>query len=278
MDAPPVAAPPAGRRRYDPAWRDWNAPRRWPGIALTCVIVLAFVGVVVWHFRPHATPAKSTVHLPALQPCSARKSGTCFSSAFVPGTAGHEVLTTFRGTKDRTGLRFTSNGQLLVLHAGCLCAYNFVVEVSSSLDQPIAFPVNTNGHYNSVLNATMPAGTYSLSVIGSGPWVVQLIQPTAGAPAIATPFQYFSSGNDVLGPFSSANLALHLRFLSGTNGSVYVHVLNGAGVRIATPFEGRFAVKRYALLNHVAGLSNPYYLEVDASGYWDLQVARSAGT
>lgn len=269
MDAAPVAAPPRGRRRYDPAWSDWNQPRRWPGVLLTTAVVLVFFGVLIWHFQPHATPAKKTWQPPPQ---------SHFNAAMVPGIVGHETLYTFRGVGNRTGLRFDTDGQLLVMHAACQCQFNFVVELSSSIDQPIAFPVNTNGHYDAVLNSTLAPGQYSLSVVGTGPWFVQLIEPSAQTPSIDTPFKYLSAGDDVLGPFSSANKALNLRFLSGTNGSIYIHVLSGAGQRIATPFEARFAVIGNINLSKITDLPNPYYLEVDASGYWQLIVRRSAGT
>lgn len=268
MDAAPVAAPPTGRRRYDPAWSDWSTPRRWPGVLLTTAVVLLFFGVLIWHFQPKATPQKATWHPVTLD----------VKPSFVPGTAGHELLTTFKGTGDRTGLAFHSFGQLLVLHAGCQCEFNFVVEFESSIDQPISIPVNVVGHYNEVLNVSMPAGAYSMSVIGTGPWIVQLIQPEPSATTLHAPFTYFSDGDDVVGPFSSADTYLKLKFLSGTNGSLFVHVLDAAGLRIATPFVGHFAVVGNYNLAKVKALPNPYYLEIDAAGYWAISVQRSGGS
>ncbi len=262
MNAAPVAAPPAGRRRYDPAWSDWSHPKRWPGVVGTCAVVLVFFGVLIWHLQPHTAPQKAQWRPPTLD----------VKPAYVPSVPGHEVLKTFRGTGNKTGLAFSTNGGLLALYAGCQCQFNFVVEISSSIDQPISIPVNANGHFNSVLNATMPAGDYSLSVIGTGPWIVQLVQPSATAPALKVPFTYFSTGNDVLGPFSSSDRYLKLKFLSPTNGSISLYVLNPAGARTSTPFRGRFAVVGNVNLARSAALPNPYYLEVDAAGYWALTV------
>ena len=179
----PDGPPPAGgrsRRRYDPAWDEWQRPRRWPGILLSCAIVLGFLGVVVWHYRPHpkapvAAPTYTPRQLKGLRP------------TFVVGASGRGVdVTTYRGTKNKLGLAFTTNGQLLVLHAKCTCVYNFVVTISDAGGVPESFPVSNTGTSNVTLNQTLDPGRYVMRVIASGPWEVQLIQPTAATPLLPT--------------------------------------------------------------------------------------------
>lgn len=261
----PGASTPKGRlgRRYDPAWNDWNAPRRWPGILLSCVIVLGFLGIVIWHFRPH-----STVHRPKV----VFSKGVHVLPPYLPPVRATRAAT-FTGTHDANGLHFDSDGGLLILHAQCSCEYNFVVTISNKSLVPIAFPVNDTGHVNTVLNATVPKGPIVLSVVGKGHWYLQLLQPVATTPLIRTPFTYpLSSGSDVVGPFTAADKYLTFKFLSLSNGSVAVHVLSEQGFGFQTPFIGRIALS--ASNKVLASLPNPYFLEIDATGFWSLDVGR----
>ena len=251
------------RRRYDPAWNDWTPPRRWPGILLTCLIVLGFLSVVIWHLQPH-----SVAHAPKTFTGSQIQHP---KPPFIPLVKGTRAIA-FSGTHDRGGMHFVSSGGLLILHARCTCQYNFVVTISNTSAIPISFPVNSTGYNDSVLNATVPAGPIVVSVVALGPWSIQLIQPLATTPAILTPFKYFSSGNDVVGPFSAANKYVCFRFLSVTNGSVMVHVLSVRGFGAGTPFSGNIALSESKVLK---SLPNPYFLEVDAAGYWNLEARRA---
>ena len=266
LDGPPPDAkvPTEGRsrRRYDPAWDEWKRPHRWPGVAITCVIVLAFISAVVWHYRPHdhARPpqfASSSIHS---QP------------AFVPASSGATVLT-FQGKKNASGLRFNSNGGLQIVHAQCECSYNFVVSISDALGNVVVIPVSANGLYNGTSAVSLLKGRYALSVIGEPKWSVQIIQPTTRVPAIATPFRYFSTGYSVIGPFSAANQYLAFRFFQTSPGGSTVNVLDLNGVAVKTPFAGHGL---YRSATTIAGLPNPYYLQVSASGYWSLLVRRTA--
>jgi len=252
------------RRRYDPAWDEWRRPRRWPGVLITCVIVLGFIAAVGWTYRP-----RGHVHRPTIVPSAIRH----VLPPYVPGTTGGATVTAYSGKSNASGLAFTTNGNLLVLHAKCVCAYSFVVTVSDPLGNIVTIPVTSTGAFDGTLTLSLHAGHYSISVVPSGPWTIQLVQPSPAMPAIATPFEYFSTGGSVIGPFSSANAYLGLRFLSFTNGAVAVHVLSLSGANVATPFSGRGIVQRTATLR---GLPNPYYVEVDAAGYWLLTVRRSA--
>ena len=269
-DGPP---PESGRsrRRYDPAWDEWQRPRRWPGILLSCAIVLGFLGVIVWHYRPHAKPRSAPV---VIKHSEIKNLKTTYVMA------GHGVrTTTFHGTTNKSRLTFTSNGKLLVLHARCDCAYNFVVTVSNALGLPVAFPVSNTGYSNVTLNQTLPAGRYQMQVIASGPWQLQLIQPTAAAAVLKTEpsaFKFLSIGPSVLGPFSSANRFLYLRYAPGAAGAIRVYVLDPAGTRVDTVFSSRYIIQQGATLPNP---SNPYFIEVDASsGLWQLSVQHTRRT
>lgn len=264
---PPDETPPEGRsrRRYDPAWDEWKRPRRWPGVLLSCVIILGFLSVVIWHYRPHTTKVK---HHSIGQ-------GILSEGSFVPTITGAgSTVRTFHGTTSKAGLNYTTNGGLLILHAACLCTYNFVVTIADSSGNVTALPVNATGHFNGTYNITSPAGRYAITVVGSGPWSVMVMQPSAAVPVIVTPtpkpFGYFSTGESVIGPFPSSDKYLQFKFLSLTNGTVFVHVLNLAGARVGDPpFLGKGFYEKSATL---LGLPNPYYLEIDASGFWKLYV------
>jgi hypothetical protein len=267
-------SPPAGgrsRRRYDPAWDEWQRPRRWPGILLSCAIVLGFLGVVVWHYRPHPKPPAAPAHYTKSQLRDLKPT-------FVVGASGIGVrTTTYRGKGNKRKLPFTTNGQLLVLHATCACIYNFVVTISDVGGVPVSFPVSNMGNSDVTLNQTLAPGRYVMSVIGSGPWEVQLIQPTAATPLLKTApkrFKYFSAGPSVLGPFSSANKYLYLQYVPGALGHVSVYVLDPAGVRVDEALKaGSHPFRAGATLPNP---SNPFYVEVDAgSGLWSLHVQRS---
>jgi hypothetical protein len=259
LDAPDGGSP-RGRRRYDPAWDDWNPPRRWPGVLISCVIILGFFAVVVWHFRPHVD---LKVHDPL-------PSHSKIEPLYVIGSHGYAVVHTYHSTHGVAGIPYVANGRLVVLHAECTCTENFVVSVVSSLGVPLAYPVNTSGTFDAALNLTEAPGRYTLSVVGTGPWEVQLIEPTPTMPAIATPYKYFHYGNDVLGPFSAANRSLGLKFLA-PGGTVRVIILDRYGFPVASPFAGRTDVVATRVL---ARLPNPYYLVVDASGFWQIKVQR----
>jgi hypothetical protein len=260
----PGGASSRGRRHYDPAWDDWNPPRRWPGVLISCVVVLGFFAVVVWHFRPHVD-VKTHDPLPA---------HSTISSAYIIGTGIHvgpELhVATYRGTHGLSGIRYIADGRLVVVHAKCICQESFVISVVTSLGVPLEYPVNTSGRFNTVFNLTQAPGRYSLSVVGTGPWEVQLIEPQPTMPAIGTPFKYFSYGNDVIGPFSAANHYMMLRFFA-PGGRVHVEVLDRYGFPVASPFTGRtYLVAARSLAN----LPNPYYLEINAAGFWQIKVQR----
>jgi hypothetical protein len=276
LTAPGVDGPsPAGgrsRRRYDPAWDEWQRPRRWPGILLSCAIVLGFLGVVVWHYRPHPKPPAAPAHYTKSQLKDLKPT-------FVVGASGIGVRTaTYRGTGNKRKLPFSTNGQLLVLHATCACIYNFVVTISNVAGVPVSFPVSDMGNSDVTLNQSLDTGRYLMSVIGTGPWEVQLIQPTAATPLLPTAprrFTYFSAGPSVLGPFSSANRYLFLQYVPGALGHIKVYVLDPAGIRVDEAFKtGNQPIKEGATLPRP---SNPYYVEVVAgSGLWSLHVQRSS--
>ena len=251
-----------GGRRYDPAWNDWTPPRRWPGILLSCVIVLGFLSAVAYHLRPHTTPHKAKVVFP--------RGNLDVKPPFMPSVKGARAAA-YAGTHDTYGLRFASNGGLLVMHARCKCQYNFIVEIQNQSLTPVAYPVDGIGHMDLVLSATVPPGPLLITVRAAGPWFLQLVQPAATTPTVPVPFKYLSTGNDVIGPFSSSDAYMSFQYLS-TDGAAVVHVLDTHGFGLVTPFSGRIAIKAHKTLT---GLPNPYFLEVDTTGgLWDLIVRR----
>jgi hypothetical protein len=279
IEAPEGTGSKPSRRHYDPAWDDWNAPRRWPGILLSCLIVLGFLAIVIWHFRPHTAPIRPvTVTIPS--------KGT-LQKPFLVGGGTKDVIATFNGTRDRSNLGFTSKGSLLILHAKCTCQYNFDVTIDQGLDQPVQIPLSGVGNHDTVIDVTLPQGNYQFSVVGSGPWRLQLIQPEANLPVVATPFvpattkggcgchefSWFSGGDAVIGPFSSADHYLKLTFLSAGNSDIFTRILNAQGASLATPLFGK---SPYAHAVTIHSLPSPYFLEINATGFWLVEVRPSA--
>jgi hypothetical protein len=260
QDLPPGAR---SRRRYDPAWDEWKRPRRWPGVVITCVIVLGFLSAVVWHYRPRHTEAPRPTFTSRVHP----------SASFVPATTGGASVVSFSGKKNAANLQFTASGGLTVLHAQCACTYNFVVTINDTFGGVVAVPVSVGGFYNGTSTLTLAPGRYSMSVVGEPKWSVEVIQPTPRVPAIATPFRYFSTGSSVLGPFSSANQYLAYRFFQTAPGGTVVSILDLRGTEVQTPFKG---IGLYRGETTLQGLPNPYYVKVTASGYWNLTVRRTA--
>lgn len=261
LEAPTPTSTRAARRRYDPAWDDWNPPRRWPGVLLSCVIVLAFLGVVIWHFRPHPAP----VHVggPTLP------AGATIQPTYVVGGGTTDVAATFVGKHDRQGLAFSSSGGLLVLHATCACAYNFDVTIDQGFDAPVSVPITGVGDYDDASDISLPAGNYQFSVVGDGPWKLQVIEPQPNVPLLAAPFKYFSEGDAVLGPFSAIDKYLKLAFLSKGHGLIVTNVLNGHGISVATPFFGKSPYEEWKAVRNPPG---PYYVEITAVGFWEVWV------
>jgi hypothetical protein len=278
-DDPPIRG---SRRRNDPAWDDWKKPRRWPGVLLTCAVVLAFIGVVVWHYRPSAG-TKKPVNPVAY---AGRPNG-----AFVPLVSGHgAAIRTFKGTHNAQQLRYGTDGNLMIMHATCACAYNFVVTITNPVGTPVAFPVSTSGAIDVTVNVTLPRGVYFVNVVAPTPatWTVSLIQPQPGAPLIPTPaaqwckkhhpppcpFSYYTFHQSVLGPFSGADRYLYFKFFSLTNGTARVYVVDAQGVHVEQAIFARTSFNSGAALPRPP---NPYYVEVDSTGgYYQLNVQRSA--
>lgn len=265
----PAASPPprgAPRRRYDPAWDDWNPPRRWPGILLSAVVVLGLLAVVIWHFSPTHKARQATQE-------KIVTNGQRPASPYVVGqSSGKGVITTPYHGRGDADIPLVSWGSLMILHAKCVCTFNFAVTIKNAQGLPVAVPINTSGTVGTVLDITEPPGAYEAAVLATGPWEVDVIQPQADAPTIATPFAYYSYGDDVLGPFSGANHYLDLQFL-GEGDAISVQLMNDRGTVLGTLFAGRNFYERN---RPIAAPPNPYYLLVTSGGYWSIDVRRSA--
>jgi hypothetical protein len=272
LTAPGPDGPPPeegqSRRRYDPAWDEWQRPRRWPGVLLTFAIVLGFLGVVVWHYRPRPVRV-----IPPKAPAVTHPKGLPHA-AFIP--VGPTV--SYHGTHNRTHIAFTSNGHLLVLHARCVCTYNFAISIENAGAVPIAYPVANTGTSDVTLNQSLPAGRYTMSVVASGPWQVQMIRPNASAPLLSTspkPFFYYSAGPSVIGPFSSTDRHIYMTYLGF--GNLYAYILDPSGNRIDAAIAGRFKVEHAKGTAILPDPPDHYYVEVVAStGFWTLTAYHTA--
>jgi hypothetical protein len=250
-------------RPFDPAWKNWDRPRRWPSVLAVVLAVLAFAGILVWHNAAHTVPPR-VVLLPSAP--------SAFKPPYVPGATGQgATIQNFAGTTSLVGRPFTSAGKLLIMDAKCSCSSNFVVTITGPGGLPGPIPVNAIGRFSASLNVSVPAGTYQLNVRASGPWTIQLIEPVA-VPAIATPFSYFSGSDSVVGPFTSADDNVTFRFLSQADGSVTGSVIDATGATVSTPFAGAGKVAKQETLT---GLPNPYYLEIQSGGFWSVVVTQS---
>ncbi len=265
---------PTGRgrsaRRYDPAWDDWKHARRWPGVLASCLVVLIFLSALIWYNRPQgATHHHGNAGLPSIAVRPA------FIPAFPP--VGGGTVATFTGKGSTSGLVFNARGGLTLIHTQCLCANNFDVTILNVAGDPVAFPVIVTKSYDAVQAVTVPAGKNRITVVGSGPWTIRVIQPTATTRTLATPFSYFSEDPDVVGPFTSPNRFLTFKFLPYAGGSVSVYALNLQGLDVL-PLGAALLTATTASSRDVtlAGMPNPFYLEVVSTGLWSLTVQRTA--
>ena len=240
----------------------------------SCAVVLVFLAAIIWVNRPTPTHHHGSVGIEV---------AIAVKAPFVPAVASGGTTTTFSGKASQSGLVFNGLGGLTILHATCVCSTNFVVVVNNPQGAAIDYPVNVIGGYDAVQPITAPKGKDRLSVIATGPWKLVVVQPSAAARPLASPFSFppasakkpSSAIEDVVGPFRATDSKLTFRFVPLEGGNVTVYALNVDGQ--ATGF-GRplltWATER-ASTETLRGMPDPYYLEVVASGFWVLSVGSS---
>jgi len=167
-------------------------------------------------------------------------------------------------------LTFVATGRLMVWDMRCKkCNANFGVLVHNSTGATVDIPANAIGESQSTVPAAYAKGTYHVTVIADAPWTVSLIDPTALA-TLAAPFNYFTYGTGVLGPFSGNDSSLLMGYI-GTLGSaatvtVYDESLKSAPQKLI-----------YSSASFYKSLTIPspparYYLVITTTGLWNLKV------
>ena len=197
-------------RPYDPAWDAWRPARRWPGVLLSAFAVAVFVGAIAYHYSAH-----SGVKIPSYNPPAVDRVQPPYA---FPVALNSSAAQTYQGKMTESNLTFVATGRLMVWDMRCKkCNANFGVLVHNSTGATVDIPANAIGESQSTVPAAYAKGTYHVTVIADAPWTVSLIDPTALA-TLAAPFNYFTYGTGVLGPFSGNDSSLLMGYI-GTLGS-----------------------------------------------------------
>ena len=242
-------------RPYDPAWDLWRPPRRWPGALLSAIAIVGLVVAVVFHFSGKAHPKKP----------HAIFVGAGISPTAAPVTPPSDVVK-FRGKAGVATITFTSKGTLLVWNVACKCRDNYGVIVRNSLGDVVGVPVNATGKSASASPTLYPAGTYTASVVATGPWHIDLIDPTHAA-FLPTTYRYVSKGSSVLGPFHGPVASITFTYIGsvGTVFSAKVVTMNSIPL-LPTVYHHSF----YYGTQSLSGLADMYFIYVSGPNLWSV--------
>jgi hypothetical protein len=105
--------------------------------------------------------------------------------------------------------------------------------------------------------------------MADGPWTITYVD-MAKMPALATPFTYLSTGNSVLGPFTSNDITLTVGYLGQLGTRFTVQILDERNQN-----KGLAALATTSASNTVTlqNLPSRYYLNVKGEGFWRIQVS-----
>ena len=244
-------------RPYDPAWDLWRPPRRWPGAFLAALAIIGLVVAVVFHYSGKTHPKKPHTIF----------TGAGISSTAAPLAPASDIIT-FHGKAGVTNISFTSKGTLLVWNVSCKCRDNYGVIVRNSIGDVVGVPVNATGKSSSATPAIYPAGSYTASVVSTGPWHIELIDPTHAA-FLPQTYRYVSQGSSVLGPFHGPVAGITFTYI-GSVGTVFtanVITLNSIPA-IPTVYHHSF----YYGTQSLSGLPDMYFIAVSGPNLWSVAV------
>lgn len=269
---PPLVQPePVNPDFFDPGWSDWDEEdkkpaRRWfIGLSVAAVLVIGFV-----LFKPTLT---KTLH------SSTSTSTTIIKVSVVPKVfsikegANQAQSVTFSGEKPTSATAaFTAPAGLAVLSYRCNCNGQFSVTVIDTTGSPAAIPVNltTPGVVAGTVPMSLPAGTYTAALAGTGKWSISISYPSK-SPAVSIPLNEALIGPEVVGPFSGTQaVSVTYGAYFAPSQIVSIHTMDEQGKLgpevLSSPAQGGKTVS-------ISAQGSPYYLAVsDAPPVWFLRV------
>jgi hypothetical protein len=249
-------------RPYDPAWDLWRPQRRWTGVVATAIVSSIFLGVLAFHFT--SKPAAK----PAVIPHSSQSD---LKGAYYPPIAPNSNdIQKITGTKSTSDLSFTTTGKFMIWYLTCECITNFGVIVHGENGSVLDIPVNNVGQTVVSMPANYTQQTLKLNVIADGQWSVSLMDPTH-LPTLPTPYEYLSSGNSVLGPFSGSRVQLGTVFLGGIGNRF---VMSLADDSVGKPRLLYFESQSFDRPMELTDAPSTFWLIVSGNGLWQIKVKK----
>ncbi len=247
---------PESPRFYDPDWKQWEEPRRWPQR-----LVLILVGIIVvglFATRNHETPTITSTTKPV--------TSTTFP---LPGTGvGQIAPIRFSGNGSQTTTHFTVEGGTTVFDMHCTCAANFAVAVKPA-GRPVDVLLNQTRYFFGTQALNLPHGIYSLTVAADLHWNITVTQPRGEQPFTGTT-AFIGTGPAVLGPFTlSPDMALRVVYTPTASTFASVSYLPTSGGPGSTPFVTNAAIDKTTTVGVPA--TSTYYVNVNNGGYWYLK-------
>jgi len=252
---------PDNPRFYDPDWKAWESPRRWPMVIATVLLLVGVVGgYLVLHHRD-ALPSHPHFNFPAV------KTG----GNPIPGSGpGQPAAIVFRGKSTQKNLPLTVQGGVQVFTMSCRCSAYFAVEVATKAGVPVALPVNTNRAYTGSVAVSIPTGSYDLTVVADLPWKVSITQPTGERPW--APKSYVDAFDGVLGPFQLTPTShLKVAFLPFVSNQLSLALLPAAG-GTSVPVLSSSAQLLGTTVQTKVPTAGLYYVTAQTGGFWSVKV------
>lgn len=264
-DLPP-SRDPGSPRFYDPDWAAWEQPRRWPMRLAVTVALVAIVGLVTFgNFGSTVAPTTTKV-----------VTSTTFP---LPGSGVGQIQPIHRsGDGTAKTASFQLAGGVTVFEMACHCAANFAVALVEA-GAPNRILANTTSTYKGVIAATLPAGTYSLTVAADQAWSITITQPRNEPVQSGTSF-YTGTGPAVIGPFNVSptskflivnvpltTAASQFSFVPADGGAPTVAMSND-GSKVDGPGTKPGFVDETITAN--VPRTGAYYLAFNSSGYWSV--------
>jgi hypothetical protein len=249
-------------RPYDPAWDAWQPRRRWPGVVASAIVVSGFLGAVAFHYTSKPTTAPSVIPPSSL--------GQMRMPYFPPVSPTSQDLQQVSGKKSASGVQFTTTGKLMIWYFQCRCVANFGIIVHNSTGAVLDVPVNNVGHTVLAVPASYEKLKLSVSVIADGEWTVSLIDPSHLANQ-SIPFEFFSAGQSVLGPFTGPNIEASMGFLAGIGHHFTMSISDGSS---ATPKLIVFESQTFTRTLVQTKLPPRFFLIINGDGFWQVKVKK----
>ena len=247
---------PESPRFYDPDWKQWEEPRRWPQRMILLIVSVVVVGLFV---TSNSTTSVVT-----------NTSKVVTSTTFpAPGNGPGQIAPLrFSGNGSQTTTHFTLEGGTSVFDMHCSCAATFAVAVKPA-GKPVAVLLNQTRYFFGTQALNLPHGIYSLTVAADLNWTINVTQPRHEQP-ITDVLAYIGTGPAVLGPFVlSPTTPVRVVYTPTASTFASVSYLPTGGGPSSTPFVTNAAIDKTTTVG--VPTRSTYYVNVQNGGYWFLK-------